>query len=372
MQGENDSVQSKDQGKRGRPVSPQAAHRRLAEVFREHLARGEWPAGTVIPPLRTLAARHGAGQRAVGLALGMLKQEGLLALNAQRRLVAKAAGSAASFAGNVILELISYPMPRFFLYPYQIDAQRGIFHGAGDLNATVLVACERELQERLPAELLGLPLRGVVLWGHFKPALLRRYEKVPFPVVLLDKPGGELKLHSVSVDNPNAAFDATMRLLELGHRRIAFLRFVSLQLSDVDWDSRERLQGFQRALRTCGIRGVSGQAFSVVDQGAKQSSAAGFFEAAPRFTAALASNVACAGWIIKAARLRGLEVPRDLSVVGFQEKARPPMPVLSGPRIDFYGLSRLAVQTLQAPRQEPRRLRFSAEWAEGKTLAPSP
>jgi LacI family transcriptional regulator len=112
-----------------------------------------------------------------------------------------------------------------------------------------------------------------------------------------------------------AAADVARHLLALGHRRIATvtgpLRFCS---------ARERRDGFVQALREAGVELAPGH-LCEGDYGFASGVAAGerMLSGVDRPTAVFAANDIMAAAVIKVATERGLSVPRDLSVGGFDD-----------------------------------------------------
>jgi LacI family transcriptional regulator len=118
---------------------------------------------------------------------------------------------------------------------------------------------------------------------------------------------------SVRIDDHRAAYDMTRHLLGLGHRRLGFVIGNPNQSA-----SAERLGGFHSAIRE--VEGVE----TVVVQGDfsyASGLAAGeaLLGAASPPTAIFASNDDMAAAIVSVAHRRGIDVPRDLSVVGFDD-----------------------------------------------------
>lgn len=121
--------------------------------------------------------------------------------------------------------------------------------------------------------------------------------------------------HMVTSNDQEAVKAATAHLIELGHRRIGLVAgphgFRSAQ---------ERRAGFEAALGEAGI------AFphSLLAAGDYRfesglGAAERLLDVMPRPTAILACNDEMAAGVVHVARQRGLDVPRDLSVVGFDD-----------------------------------------------------
>ena len=148
-------------------------------------------------------------------------------------------------------------------------------------------------------------------------------------------------LSSVRIDDHAAAGDMTRHLLELGHRRIGFIMGATDQTS-----SAERLRGFQDAMKAAGA-----EAF--VEAG--DFTYRGGFEAAerllaldPRPTAIFASNDDMAAATVGVAHRLRLDVPGEVSVVGFDDTpiARNIWPELTTVRQPIAEMAEAAIDRL--------------------------
>ncbi len=355
---------------RGRPARPDALYRGLAAALRERISGGDWPPGTVLPSLRALAAEYGAGENTVRQAVALLKRERRIKVSPWRRLVAADPQGAWTAAGLLVLHAISGALNGALRARYLPEVIRGVQIGAGERNSPILILHGRHLRHNLPTDALELPVRGIVLTGSFTRKILGRYANLGVPVVLTDRPGKGLKVHSVGVDNVAGAREATARLIAMGHKRIAFVRFVLLGVVGIDPDSAERQEGFLAALEAAGLPRGSGQVFNAFSSDTSESpSMRAIFETTPKFTAVLTASGGRARVVAEAAEAAGRSVPRDLSVISFQGQ-RASFPRFSGPRADFEEIGRRAVELLDAPRHPPQHARVPAVWADGETVAP--
>jgi len=137
------------------------------------------------------------------------------------------------------------------------------------------------------------------------------------PVVLVDAPHPEFP--SIVIDDVAGGELATTHLIELGHRRIAFVgdkspdpfRFAS---------SRDRTRGYEHALANAGIELRP----ELVREGTQshhiaRSIAIDLLRLPERPTAVFAASDTQALGVLEAARILGIRVPDELSVVGFDD-----------------------------------------------------
>lgn len=139
-------------------------------------------------------------------------------------------------------------------------------------------------------------------------------KKDNFPVVVLDGNVGE-QVNSVEVDSYQGAFQATEHLIKLGHTRIGVIsspyRFK---------ESRDRLRGYQDALRHYGLtydHGLVREGDYTLASGEREMEQLLPLEARP--TAVLAFNDSMAIGAIHGLFKKGLSVPKDMAVVGFDD-----------------------------------------------------
>ena len=166
-----------------------------------------------------------------------------------------------------------------------------------------------------------------------------------FPVVVVDplRVGGT---HCISIGATNftGAVTATEHLLSLGHRRIGH----AAGPSSVEC-SEARLSGYASALRRAGLPLEDSLVTHVpFDYQAGLKAGQALLDLADPPTAVFAASDEIALGVIEEARRRGLRVPQDLSVVGFDDtflaaRATPPLTTVAQPLIE---MGQLAVRSL--------------------------
>jgi DNA-binding LacI/PurR family transcriptional regulator len=356
----------------GQDASPTAGYRGVAEEIARRLDRGEWPVGTRLPSFRRFAREYDVSLGTIQRALGALKTEGRVRITPDRPTEAALGASLSSVMEGAVALVLGKRLP-VVLQPGSYEfIWRGIVDGVAKADSTLIILQHaNRWQHEYPAGLRHLPLRGVLLLGPLPPGLLRQYEALGLPVVLLDQPGARFRLHSVTVANYDAAADATSRLLSAGHRQIAFVRSVVGSIRDIDPDAKERQAGFAAACKQAGLE--AGHQFRVFSAGFGDSSAAvqDLVRSTPRFTAVLMASDAHAKQMASAARAAGLSIPRDLSVVTF----RSPLALSrdwSGPQVDFEELGRIGVEILRRKPRTIQHVRVGAAWHDGDSCGPPP
>lgn len=120
----------------------------------------------------------------------------------------------------------------------------------------------------------------------------------------------------VDIDNVDGGRQATAFLVAQGHRRIATIT------GPREWPSaKARLEGYRRALRAGGIARHRSLVEPTPDWGleAGRTAAARLLERGEPFTALFAQSDLIALGAIRELRARGLRVPEDVSVVGYDD-----------------------------------------------------
>jgi LacI family transcriptional regulator len=184
----------------------------------------------------------------------------------------------------------------------------------------VLEVCEGEnadAQAEATRRFASTDVEGVIL-----PPPISEYEPVHaelaaagIPVVSVARgrpPAGSL---NVGIDDHGAAMTITRHLIELGHRRIGLIRGHPGHLA-----SAERHRGFVDALAEAGLN----PAAAPIEQGyfsyrSGLVAAERLLARHPRLTAIFASNDDMAAAAVSVAHRSGLDVPRDVSIVGFDD-----------------------------------------------------
>jgi DNA-binding LacI/PurR family transcriptional regulator len=151
---------------------------------------------------------------------------------------------------------------------------------------------------------------------------------------------------SVTADNRSGARRLTEHLLGRGHRRIAFVS------TRTPWPMvEERLRGYREALSAAGIVAPELElADGVWDPADGSRMAERLLELVDPPTAIMCGNDLLALGAMQAARLRGLRIPDDVAVTGFNdfEFAQFADPPLTTVRVPGYELGRTGAESLIA------------------------
>jgi DNA-binding LacI/PurR family transcriptional regulator len=165
-------------------------------------------------------------------------------------------------------------------------------------------------------------------------ALLEAIARAGVPAVCIERAGAErFGFSSVTYDDEVAAYEATMHLIKLGHRRIAHVQGDLRQVA-----ARDRFLGYRRALTEAGLA-VDGdllQGGSWLPADAARGMRQLLELSAPPSAVFTASDYLALS-IVEVLREQGRRIPDDVAVIGFDDVplSRVTVPALSTVRIPF-------------------------------------
>jgi LacI family transcriptional regulator len=172
-----------------------------------------------------------------------------------------------------------------------------------------------EDEERCMREFIARGVDGIIVFaGRLSDAKLKSYAKEVSIVVTgrrLRAPG----LFSLQIDDRHGAMLAVQHLLDVGHRKIAFING-----SENHPDAVERFEGYKKALQDAGID-FDPRLAAVGDwheEGGVRATLE-LLHTKARFTALFCVNDQTAYGACLALYRKGLSVPGDVSVIGFDD-----------------------------------------------------
>ncbi len=234
---------------------------------------------------------------------------------------------------DVLGVLLTEALPYAFGDPGTVSFLHGVTAAAAAAGlALQLIPATRETAERLvrDAAVDGLIAHSPADHDPALAAALRRR----LPTVVSGGPGNA-GADCVTIDNEAAAAGAARHLLGLGHRTLGVVTWRLHRDGYTGWvgearqDSaryevfRLRLAGYRRAAAQAGLPPSAVRVWEQPGHSVTEGCAAGHallsLPGPERPTAVLASTDVLALGVLQAARERGLGVPRDLSVTGYDD-----------------------------------------------------
>ncbi|PRS31345.1 catabolite control protein A [Bacillus pumilus] len=186
--------------------------------------------------------------------------------------------------------------------------------------------------------MLGKQVDGIVfMGGNITDVLVEEFKRSPVPIVLAASVEEQAQTPSVNINYEQAIYDSVQLLVEKGHKRIAF---VSGPMSE-PINSMRKLTGYKRALEEAGIAfddALVAEGDYSYDSGIE--SLAHLLEQSDKPTAVIAATDEMALGVIHGAQDRGVSIPDDLEVIGFDNTrlslmVRPQLTTVVQPTYDI-------------------------------------
>jgi DNA-binding LacI/PurR family transcriptional regulator len=232
--------------------------------------------------------------------------------------------------------------------PFASEVTCGIEEKATDHGYAVFLAnshADPARERKVVQELAERRVDGIIVTSSRVGALyLPLLKELEVPIVLVnDQHPGEF-VHSVMIANQEGMRAATEHLIALGHRRIAYIGDRGGYQSDA-----ERLAGYKAALVRAGI-GFAPE-LAVEGDGRPEAAIEAMHELLRQHappTAVCCYNDMTALGAMRAVRARGLRVPEDVSVTGFDDLffASYLAPALTTVRQPMRRMGQLAMENL--------------------------
>lgn len=320
----------------------------LADRLRSAIVGGEYKPGDLIGSEHELAREGNISRMTVRRASELLVNEGVL----ERR---PGKGLYVAQKQHTGIDLIQVIAGHLTWEPC-LQVARGVQMAARERGIQVQLYDahgDESLDMRVVRDLPHSPARGAVIISTHSPAFneaMYGLKAEGFPFVLVDQRLRDIEVPSVTSDNYSGGYQAGQALIQASHTRIAFIG--DLIASTV----QERLDGLRDALGDAGLpfdRSLVSDL--VVDQdrlgdwSSRVDESFAKLMAQPQApTAVFCSCDAVARSVYRAAGRMGLQIPTDISVIGFDDDplAEWLTPPLSTVRQPFREMGRVAVQLL--------------------------
>lgn len=238
--------------------------------------------------------------------------------------------------------------------PFFGDVVKGVEEIAHAANMSVLLSASSNDPDQEMATIETLHRRRVdgILAGasRITDKYQRRLNHIKVPTVLINSQAESLytSLYWVSVDDRKGAKLAVEHLLALGHSKIGYLGVSSRPRSN-----QSRLEGYQNTLKAAGIVQAGLVAIATSTDASPEEDLTAGHKWLPQLldagvTAVFCYNDMVAVGLLHACRERGISVPEELSVVGYDNipitgYSAPPLTTINQPKAR---MGRLAAKML--------------------------
>ncbi len=221
--------------------------------------------------------------------------------------------------------------------PFFAEIAKGVEDAGFDAGFSVILCNSNAMLERELAYIHLLVSKRVdgVIFAPTTPSIqpIKRIVDLGIPVAVFYRETGNLDIDSIRIDNVDASYRATRHLIELGHRKIACIRPLSMETP-----SGRRVDGYRRAMQEAGLSWSSellpqgNNRISGGEEATRQLLASG-----KQFSAIFSTNDAMAIGAMRALRDSGRQIPEDVSVIGFDDiilarYSEPPLTTIYQPK----------------------------------------
>ncbi|PBC78877.1 LacI family transcriptional regulator [Streptomyces sp. TLI_235] len=261
---------------------------------------------------------------------------------------------------------------------WAMELIRGVENVAKEHEASVVLTESGTRHAPDPSWIEGVlrrrPLGVVLVFSSLPLEVKQQLRSRAIPFVIIDPAGDpEPDVPSVGSANWAGGLAATRHLIECGHRRIAIITGPEDMLC-----SLARLDGFRSAMGMAGLEIPAGYvSFGDFHVEGGRRRATELLARPDRPTAIFAGSDLQALGVLEAARVHGLKVPDDLSVVGYDDVpiAQWTSPALTTVHQPLRQMAEEAAQMLIRMRAEggsPARLELATSLVVRKSTAPPP
>jgi LacI family transcriptional regulator len=326
----------------------------LADRLRQSIREQEYLPGQLIGSEHDLARKQGISRVTVRKASELLVKEGLIERRPGKGLFVREAPSATQLIQVVVGNLRWEPCLQVAIGVKEASRDAGVqvqlydAHGDAELDL--------ELIRQMPAG----PIKGAVIVSFYSSALnkeLYELERQGFPFVLVDQRLNDIEVPSVVSDNRAGGYLVGQNLLKAGHRRIGFIGDL------VAGTVRDRLAGFRDAYSDAALPFDRSLVVDLLedknrlgDWSARTEECVRQVMSRPdRPTALFCSCDAIARSAYRALAALNLQIPGDVSVVGFDDDplAEWISPALTTVRQSFAAMGEAAMELLCKRMSDP-------------------
>jgi len=255
----------------------------------------------------------------------------------------------------------------------------GILEELKKKGVNILIESTGKDPEYFPRMITKNLVDGVLFLGKSSLDLTYIAEQKGIPMLLVGHPIPEAELHTIVPDGRSGAFQAVNHLVELGHKNIAMIIGEPMY----DPTTADRVEGYRFALTKAGIEErkdyIVQADFGKPETAIKATNQ--LLELPDPPTAIFCASDSLAFRAYKAIEEKGLKIPKDISIVGFDDIIAPeyaelPKPELTTVHVDRVEMGRKSVGILfdliQTPGKTAYRYTLPVQLAVKKSTSVPP
>ncbi|MBO8131050.1 MAG: GntR family transcriptional regulator [Candidatus Marinimicrobia bacterium] len=306
-------------------TNPEPLYKQVAEDIRSKIARGELKEGDQLEPQEILAQKYGVSMITIKKAIGDLSNEGLLLTRAGKGTFVSRKSRGVDFAKHKTIGIVL----RDFNSPYFSLIMQAVEEKASSMGINVLLSSSSnraEKEESMINHYLEIGVGGLIIASmariyHATP-IIRKLHDEGFPYIMVSYIDDE-DIYFVGTDNEEGGYLAGVHLAKLGYRKIGY---INGEVGNVVGEKRKK--GFVKALEEFGIEFDSKFEFHLRLRGEWNDYQSGyeigeyFIGLSEKPEAMFVYNDLSALGFQRALIERGIRVPEDVAIVGFDDIKR--------------------------------------------------
>nr|MBC9204447.1 GntR family transcriptional regulator [Paenibacillus sp. PL91] len=359
----------------------------IMDELKAQISSGDYLPEAQLPTEAELSSRYGVSRITTRRALEELERDGYIyRIKGSGSFVKSRSRAQAEKREGAAGKMVS------LILPSEDDrGTMGYIRGASDwLNANgyYLSLHQSDYDSQKERDLLEMLTRdgisGIILYPRNDQTnydILHRLCLEHYPIVTIDKYYDSLPLGAVVSDNLDGSYRAVSRLIELGHRKIAFLTAVSIESTS---SVRDRYFGYCKALKDHGLP-IDSRYIRLNMKGYREEIGVERFytELLDSYqnegvTAIQTENDLIAANLLNRCLDRGIRIPEDFSIIGFDNNPVTEHVIIPLTTVEqqFYEIGRRAAEIvvlwLERGRQTPGRVLVPVKLVERGTAGPAP
>ncbi len=202
--------------------------------------------------------------------------------------------------------------------PYFSEILQGIEEIGQNNNYSLFIAASQRDPEREVSIVQAMRqhrVDGVIICStNFSDQQSKQFSKYGIPIVVINNQAAEDYRYSIYHDDMDGSQQLTRHLIELGHRKIAYLGYALSGRTNMD-----RLAGFRHEMESARLTIPPGYIHQITESGLSGglSGVDHFLRLAEHPTALVCYNDMLAIGVIRGLRQAGVSIPQEISVTGF-------------------------------------------------------
>lgn len=313
----------------------------------DKISKGVYKSGDKLPTESSMLTYYNVSRITVQKAMNILVSRGLLERTPGRGTFVKDLSKThiAGNANNFYAIITPFQAPETLKI---IKSAQDVMSENGQYLTVHITDYKADDEKTIINKLIEDGVSGIIVYATFSDVNQGYYARIArshLPLVFIDKSVYGLTANLVLSDNRDGAYQATQYLIDKGHRNIAYISY------SFTWGASlmERMQGFRQCLEDHDIPVIEeAVAVDMYDKNTVATRLDAIMEKHPEITAIQCGNDHIAKYAYRWAHSRGLRIPEDISIVGFDNDSftsslNPPITTISQ---DFNLIGKEAAQLI--------------------------